>query len=100
MLVAMRRSDVMALLQAQKKPLLALGVGELYLFGSVARDEARDDSDVDLLVDFSGPPSFDRIMDLKFFLEDLLEAPVDLVTRPAVKAALRSHIERDAVRVA
>ena len=90
----------MTLLQAQKMPLLALGVGELYLFGSVARDEARDDSDVDLLVEFSTPPSFDRFMDLKFFLEDLLEVPVDLVTRRAMKAALRSDIERDAVRVA
>jgi predicted nucleotidyltransferase len=85
---------------AQKDSLLALGVAALYLFGSVARDEARDDSDVDLLVEFTGPPSFDRFMDLKFFLEDALGVPVDLVTRRALKAFLRSEIERDAYRVA
>ena len=100
MLVGMRRSDVIAQLLAQKESLLALGVGELYLFGSVARDEARDDSDVDLLVEFTGPPSFDRFMDLKFFLEEALGIPVDLVTRRALKPILRSEIEREAVRVA
>ena len=100
MLVGMRRSDVIAHLLSQKDSLLALGVGELYLFGSVARDEARDDSDVDLLVEFTGPPSFDRFMDLKFFLEDALGIPVDLVTHRALKPILRSEIERDAVRVA
>jgi len=77
-----------------------MGVGELYLFGSVARDEAGEESDVDLLVEFAGPPSFDRFMDLKFFLEDALGIPVDLVTRRALKPILRSEIERDAVRVA
>jgi len=96
----MRRSDVIARLQSQKESLLALGVGELYLFGSMVRDEARDDSDVDLLVEFTGPPSFDRFMDLKFFLEDTLGIPVDLVTRRALKKVLGSEIERDAVRVA
>ena len=100
MLAGMRRSEVIAHLQAQKESLNALGVEELYLFGSVARDEARDGSDVDLLVEFKGPPSFDRFMDLKFFLEDELGIPVDLVTRRALKPVLRSEIERDAVRVA
>ena len=96
----MRRSDVVAQFQSQKESLQALGVGELYLFGSVARDEAQEDSDVDLLVEFTGPPSFDRFMDLKFFLEDTLGIPVDLVTRRALKPMLSSEIERDAVRVA
>ena len=96
----MRRSDVVATLLAQQESLFAMGVGELYLFGSVARDEAGEESDVDLLVEFAGPPSFDRFMDLKFFLEDALGIPVDLVTRRALKPILRSEIERDAVRVA
>ena len=99
-LLGMRRSDVIAQLQSQKEAFLALGVGELYLFGSVARDEARDDSDVDFLVEFTGSPSFDRFMDLKFLLEDALGIPVDLVTRRALKTTLRSEVERDAVRVA
>jgi predicted nucleotidyltransferase len=44
----------------------------LALFGSVARDEATAESDVDLLVEFEGGATFDRYMDLKFFLEECL----------------------------
>jgi len=76
------------------------GVKELFLFGSVVRDEQRLDSDVDLLVAFEDAPTFDRFMDLKFYLEDLLGRRVDLVTRRAIREALRTHIESEAVRVA
>lgn len=76
------------------------GVKALWLFGSAARDEARVDSDVDLLVEFAGPPTFDGYMDLKFRLEELLGSKVDLVTRGAVRAALKERIEREAVLVA
>jgi predicted nucleotidyltransferase len=76
------------------------GVRQLAVFGSVARGEDRSDSDVDVLVCFNGPASFDRFMDLKFYLEDLLGRPVDLVTHPALRPELRDHIEREAVRVA
>jgi len=76
------------------------GVKALWLFGSAARDEARADSDVDILVEFAGPPTFDAYMDLKFRLEELLSAKVDLVTRGAVRAALKERIEREAVLVA
>ena len=56
------------------------GVAELSVFGSVARGEAGPDSDVDLLVAFDGPATFDRHMDLKLFLEELLGRRVDRVT--------------------
>ncbi|WP_341735515.1 nucleotidyltransferase domain-containing protein [Microcoleus sp. CAWBG640] len=49
----MKRADVLAILAAHQERLKALGVKSLDLFGSVARDEARSDSDVDFLVDFS-----------------------------------------------
>jgi predicted nucleotidyltransferase len=76
------------------------GVAALYVFGSVARGEAVAGSDVDLLVEFQGPPTFARFMDLKFLLEDTLHARVDLVTRNALRAPLRPHIESEARRVA
>ena len=57
----------------------------LALFGSVARDEATDSSDVDVLVDFGAPPTFDQYMGLKIFLEDLLQCQVDVVTMGALK---------------
>jgi predicted nucleotidyltransferase len=76
------------------------GVRSLSLFGSVARNEAGEGSDVDVLVDFEGEATFDRYMGLKFFLEDLLGRKVDLVTQKALRNELRPSVELEAVRVA
>ncbi|MDH4162514.1 MAG: nucleotidyltransferase family protein [Nitrospirota bacterium] len=76
------------------------GVNKLLLFGSVVHGTAKEGSDVDILVDFSGQPDFDRFMDLKFFLEDLLKTKVDLVTRDALRQGMRPSIEREALNVA
>jgi predicted nucleotidyltransferase len=76
------------------------GVAALYVFGSVARGEARADSDIDVLVEFEGPPTFARLMDLKALLEDTLGAPVDPVTRAALRTQLKPRIEAEARRVA
>lgn len=74
-------------------------MASLALFGSVARNEAGPDSDVDLLVTFAAPPTFDRFMDLKFYLEDLLGRRADLVTAAALKPRLKAIVEREAIRV-
>jgi hypothetical protein len=76
------------------------GVLELSVFGSVIRGEATPLSDVDILVSFDGPATFDRFMGLKLFLEDQLGARVDLVTSKALRPELRCIVEREAVRVA
>jgi uncharacterized protein len=75
-------------------------VADLRVFGSVARGESRADSDVDVLVTFDGPATFDRFMDLRIYLEELLGGHVDLVTRAAVRPEMRTRIEREAIRVA
>jgi hypothetical protein len=75
-------------------------VAALYVFGSVARGEAVAGSDIDMLVEFDGPPTFARFMDLKFLLEDTLGAHVDLVTRAALRDRIRPRIESEARRVA
>ena len=75
-------------------------VKSLALFGSVARDEAGPESDLDLLLEFEGPATFDLYMGLKLFLEDLLGCRVDLVMSKALKPRMRPHVEREAVRVA
>ena len=54
----MKRDEVLAILAAHREPLQRLGVKSLTLFGSVARDEARPDSDVDLLVEFNQQGGF------------------------------------------
>ena len=96
----MGRDDVIRQLKANLSRLLEFRIKSLAIFGSVARDEARPDSDVDLLVEFDGPATFDRYMELKLFLEDLLGQPVDLVTRKGVRPELAPYIEQEARRVA
>ena len=76
------------------------GLKTLALFGSAARDELQPDSDVDILVEFEGPMTFDGYMDLKFFLEDLLQKNVDLVTNDGLRPRMRPIIERDLIHVA
>lgn len=60
------------------------GIRRLDLIGSVARDEARPDSDVDLLADFGGAPSYRAYIGALLYLEDLLGRKVDLITEGAL----------------
>ena len=97
---AMNRDRVLALL-AEHKPVLAerFGVQRLALFGSFARDTAREDSDVDVLVAFDGPATAKRYFGVQFYLEDLFGREVDLVTEDALRSRLRPYVERDAVAI-
>jgi predicted nucleotidyltransferase len=97
---AMNRDQILELL-AHCKPTLVrrFGVTDLALFGSIARGTARQDSDVDILVSFDGPATSDRYFGVQFFLEDLLNRPVDLVTDKALRPELRPFVENEAVRV-
>ena len=75
-------------------------VKDLAVFGSVIRDNVDEARDVDVLVVFEGRADFDRYMDLKFYLEGLLNKRVDLVTQGALRSRLRPDIEREAIHVA
>ena len=75
------------------------GVRELAIFGSVARNEARSDSDLDVLVEFAERPTFDNYMGLKLHLEELFAADVDLAIRSDLRPSLRPRIEQEAVNV-
>ncbi len=75
------------------------GVQSLRLFGSTARDQAKPDSDLDLLVLFDGPTTPEKLFGLQFFLEDHLHVSIDLVTEKALRPAFRPYVERDAVAV-
>ena len=96
----MKRDEILKTLRAHRDELRKrFGVKSLAVFGSVARGEARPDSDVDILVEFEGRATFDRYMGLKFFLEDLLGRRVDLVTRKALKPRMRPYVEQEAIYV-
>lgn len=87
------------LTQSKPELLRRFGVVDLALFGSTLRGEARADSDVDVLVRFDGPATSARYFGVQFYLEDLLGAPVDLVTDKALREELRHIVEREAVHV-
>lgn len=96
----MNRKQAIALLSRSKSVLATrYGVTRLALFGSTARNAARSDSDIDILVAFDGPATSERYFGVQFYLEDLLGSPVDLVTEKALRPELRPFIEKEAVHV-
>ena len=96
----MTREEIIERIRGRKSELRKLGVARLSLFGSVARGEFDQASDVDLLVAFEGTADFDLYITLKLFLEDLLEKPVDLIMETALKPRIRARVESEMIRVA
>ena len=74
-------------------------VKTLGVFGSYAREEATNNSDLDVLVEFDGELTFRNYMDLKFFLEDLFKRKVDLVIKEDIKPKIREQILGETVYV-
>jgi predicted nucleotidyltransferase len=91
------RTDVEAHVTAARNDILQLGVQRLALFGSVQRNEARGDSDVDILVEFvPGQKTFDHLLALAELLEGMLGHRVELVTAESLSPYLRPYILNEA----
>ncbi|HMS55620.1 MAG TPA: nucleotidyltransferase family protein [Fimbriimonadaceae bacterium] len=75
-------------------------VASLTVFGSVARGESQEASDIDFVVEFDGEYSYAQLLDLVEFLERLLDAPVDLLTKGSLTPRLRNKVEAEGLRVA
>lgn len=88
--VTARRREVQEILTSH-------GVTNIRVFGSVARGDDDQDSDVDLLVDFARGTSLFTILRIQDLLERLLEAEVDLVSNAGLKARMRPTVEADAI---
>jgi len=88
-------------LLTKHKPVLCrrFGVTSLALFGSTVRNTASENSDMDILIDFDGPATSERYFGVQFYLEDLFDCPVDLVTEKALRPELRPFIEKEAIHV-
>lgn len=96
----MNREQAIKLLTQHKPELVKrFGVTRLALFGSTVRNEARPDSDIDIVVAFDSPATSAKYFGVQFYLEDELGAPVDLVTENAIRPELRFYIEKEAVNV-
>ena len=95
----MDRENAVRIMREHIDDLQSLGVKSLALFGSTARNEARLESDVDILVEFNAPLTFDRFMETKFYLEEILGNPVDLVVQKNLRPRIKPHIESEAIYV-
>ena len=99
----MNSRETVALLQENAEAIRGFGATSLYLYGSTARDELRDDSDVDLFLDYNrtseGTFSLINLIQLENHLKQLLRRDVDLSTRDGLHPLLRADIERSSVRV-
>ena len=96
----MQRDEIVGRLAGSRDLLTRFGMKELYLFGSAVRNEASENSDIDLLVDFEQPASLFAFVRLQREIEAVLGRRVDLVTRLALKPNLRDRILREAIRAA
>ena len=95
----MKRDEVIAILQQNESTLRARGVTHAALFGSVARGDARPDSDVDIMIELdpSVPIGIFQYAGLKRYIADLFHGPVDVVNKEALKRHLREPVTVDAV---
>jgi uncharacterized protein len=96
----MDRANVIRLLKRHEVELKKLGVEHLFLFGSVARDSAKGDSDIDLFFDHArGQLGLYELIDVKERTQEILGRRTDIMTRASLHPALRERIEETALRV-
>jgi uncharacterized protein len=99
----MRRNDIIAKLKEAEPALRARGVGALYLFGSMARDDAQADSDVDVFVDPNSDERFGFLayMDVYDTIQKVIgsDTEVGYSTRAGLSPYIRANVEREAIRI-
>jgi uncharacterized protein len=97
----MNKQETLAQLRDFAPAIWAKGATSLYLFGSMARDEANSTSDIDLFVDYDPAKAFSLVdlVDIKLLLEDRFGIAVDVTTRDSLHPSLRENIEKSAIRV-
>jgi predicted nucleotidyltransferase len=95
----MNRQEILAKLRENEAALRARGVSHAALFGSRARDDARPDSDNDIMVEFD-PAARVTVFNyagLKDYIADLFDGPVDVVSREGLKPYVRPTVTTDAI---
>jgi uncharacterized protein len=97
----MNRDQVVTLLRQHEPEFRRAGIGALFLFGSVARNEALDTSDVDVFFDLDRPQGFTlfTLVEIQERMQDILGTHVDLMTRQGIHPRRRPKIEAAAFQV-
>jgi len=97
----MNRIEAIDNLKRRADAIKAMGATSLYLFGSIAQDQAGLGSDLDLFIDYDPNSRFNAfdLVGIKQFLETELGVDVDITTRDGLHPMLRDVIEQSAIRV-
>jgi predicted nucleotidyltransferase len=93
----MHRQTALNILRSHRHELEQFGVKSIALFGSVVREEATPDSDVDILVEFGKPVGLFTFLRLQYHLEELMGKHADMITPAALRRQLRDRILQEAV---
>ncbi len=93
------RAEVLSAISAHRAELQELGVAELWIFGSAARDELGPYSDVDVLVELARPLGF-AFFSIGMALEEWLGRPVDVGTPRSLHPRAQAQAQREAIRAA
>lgn len=94
-----KRAEILSKLEEHQEQLKQLGVKSLYLFGSIARDEATQESDADFLVEVERPAGFLKFSRIERYLEQQLGCPVDLGTQESLREHCRQPVFKDLIRI-
>ena len=96
----MDRNSIITFLQAHKEEMAQLfGTTKIGLAGSYARNEAREDSDIDIIVEIKSANKFRSFFNLLYYLQDSLGEQIDLATESSLKPLVRESILKDVVYV-
>ena len=89
----MDKKEILITLQKNKEKLQKFGVKNIGLFGSFVKERQKNNSDLDFVVEFrKGQKNYDNYIELKFFLEELFDKEIDLVTAESIKPELKAEI--------
>ena len=95
----MDRDQILHHLRGHIAALRELGVRALAIFGPAARNEGQPGSPVDFLIQFDPPHTFDQFLEVKRYLTDQLQRPIELVVASPYHPEIRPYIEGDAVEI-
>jgi predicted nucleotidyltransferase len=94
----MTKNEILTFLRDKKEFLVEnYGVISIGLFGSYARDEAREDSDIDIAVEIKRENKFMNFFNLKYYLEDNLHKRIDMGIESALKPVAKEYIQKDII---
>ena len=96
----MKCEETIRILSAHKNEIYDMGIKTISVFGSTSRNEANENSDIDLLVEFNKPIGLFEFVRIRRKLSQMLGKPVDLVTEAALRENMRTQILKEAIRAA